>query len=225
MSEIVDLSHVIEPGVVTFPGLEPPRIDAIVTHETSHGRYDPGTEFHLGHIAMPANTGTYVDAPFHRFRDGVDLADLLLAALVDLPSVVVRVRRADDAPTSRAIEAHAFHDLDVAGRAVLFDTGWSERWGTPAYFGPYPYLTAAAAAALVAAGVRLVGIDSVNVDDGADGTRPVHTALLAAGIPVAEHLTNLSAVPDSGARFFAPALRVRGIGSLSTRAFAIIAGG
>jgi kynurenine formamidase len=215
---LVDLSHAIHDGLLTYPGIAPPRIGADLTHEASRGRYAAGTEFHLGRIEMAANTGTYLDTPFHRFRDGFDLAALPLEAVAELPGVVV------DAPGGRrGIEAS---DLpppgELAGRAVLLRTGWSSRFGTPAYAQGHPFLTAAAAERLVAAGAALVGIDSLNVDDVAGGERPVHTALLAARIPIVEHLTGLDALPRTGFRFFAVPVRVRGLGSFPVRAFACV---
>jgi len=241
---LVELSHVIESGRATYPGLPAPIVDAFMTHESSRAHYASGTEFHLGRIAMAANTGTYIDAPFHRFPGGADIADLPLEALVDLRCVVVRAggSAADGPPrgraamatggsqrspgggsaSGRAIDAAVFDGLDIAGRAVLVDTGWSDRWGTPAYFEGHPFLTAAAAERLVAGGAALVGIDSLNIDDTDDPTRPVHSALLAAGIAIVEHMRGLNELPDANARFFAAPVRVRGLGSFPVRAFAIV---
>jgi kynurenine formamidase len=214
----VDLSHVVHDGLVTYPGIAPPRIGAELTHEASRGRYAPGTEFHLGRIEMAANTGTYLDTPFHRFRDGFDLADLPLEAVADLPGLVL-----DAAPGRRAIEASALPpDAELAGRAVLFRTGWSRHFGTPAYAVEPPHLSAAAGERLVEARAALVGIDALNVDDTAGGERPVHTALLAARIPIVEHLTALEALPRTGFRFFAVPVKVRGLGSFPVRAFAVL---
>jgi kynurenine formamidase len=216
----VDLSHAIHDGLVTYPGIAPPRVGAELTHEASRARYAPGTEFHIGRIEMAANTGTYLDTPFHRFRDGADLAALPLESVADLPGVVVA------APAGRRrIEAS---DLpppsELSGRAVLLCTGWSRHFGTPAYAEGHPFVTAAAAERLVTAGAALVGIDSLNVDDTAGGERPVHTALLAARIPIVEHLTRLEALPRTGFRFFAVPVKVRGLGSFPVRAFARVEG-
>jgi kynurenine formamidase len=217
MARLVDLSHVVEDGLVTYPGLPAPVIDAHLTHEQSRGRYAPDTEFHIGRITMVANTGTYLDAPFHRFRDGADLAGLALESLANLPGVAVAV-----APGARAIGPEALPAGELRGRAVLVRTGWSRHFGRPEYFEGHPFLTAAAGAALAAAGAALVGIDSLNVDDTRGGERPVHTALLAAGIPVVEHLTGLEALPADGFRFFAVPVKVRGMGTFPVRAFAVL---
>lgn len=215
---LVDLSHVVEDGLVTYPGLPAAEVGAFVSHEASRGRYGPGTTFHIGRIAMVANTGTYLDAPFHRFPDGADLAALPLEALAGLPGCVV------DAPGgARAIGPDALPEDDLRGHAVLFRTGWSARWASPEYFRGHPFLRGDTAEALVRRGVALVGIDSLNIDDTDDGARPVHTALLAAGRPVVEHLTSLGELPARGFRFFAVPVKVRGMGTFPVRAFACIA--
>lgn len=167
---------------------------------------------------MVANTGTYLDAPFHRFADGHDIAGFPLAAVADLEGVVIRAAgRAD-----RAIAAAVLQERSVRGRAVLIHTGWDAHWRTPAYGDGHPYLTGDAARWLVEGGAALVGIDSLNIDDAADGTRPAHTALLAAGIPIVEHLCGIAALPDEGFRFYAVPVRVRGLGSFPVRAFAMV---
>ena len=214
---LVDLSHAIEHGLRTYPGLPEPRVDAWLTHDDSRGRYAPGTEFHIGRIEMIANTGTYLDSPFHRWRDGADVSGLALEALADLRGRVV------DAPAAgRRIDVSSLPDGDLAGHAVLFRTGWSRHWGTPRYFEGHPFLDGAVAERLVAARVSLVGIDSLNIDDTEGGERPVHSALLRAGIPIVEHLTRLDALPVSGFRFFAVPVKVRGMGTFPVRAFARI---
>jgi kynurenine formamidase len=220
MPRLVDLSHAIHDGLVTYPGIAPPRVGAELTHEASRARYAPGTEFHIGRIEMATNTGTYLDTPFHRFRDGFDLAALPLEAVAELPGLVI-----DALAGRRGIEAGELPPPgELAGRAVLLRTGWSRHFGTPAYAEGHPFLTAAAAQRLVAAGAALVGIDSLNVDDSAGGERPVHTALLAARIPIVEHLTRLDALPRTGFRFFAVPVKVRGLGSFPVRAFARLDG-
>lgn len=195
---LIDVSHTIERGMVTYRGLPAPLVCDFLTREASRKLYAPGTEFHIGRIDMVANTGTYLDAPFHRFPDGLDVSELPLERLAHLPGLVVRVD-----PGVRAVTREAFAGLDVRGRAVLVHTGWDRHWRTDAYFEEHPFLTADAAQFLASAGAALVGIDSLNIDDTADGTRPVHTALLGAGVPVAEHLTGLSRLPDADFRFFA----------------------
>ena len=214
-SRLVDLSHTVEAGMITYRGLPAPVICDYLSREESRLHYAHGTEFNIGRIDMVANTGTYVDSPFHRFADGADLAELPLERLADLEAVVVA------APDGvRAVGAPAFAGLEVSGRAVLVHTGWSRYWRTDQYFEGHPFLTAEAAAYLRDGGAALVGIDSLNIDDTADGARPVHTALLRAGIPIAEHLTGLEQLPAAGSRFFAVPVKVRGFGTFPVRAFA-----
>ena len=212
---LVDLSHAIHDGLVTYPGLPAPHICDYLSREASRAKYAPGTTFHIGKIELVANTGTYVDAPFHRHADGADLAELPLERLADLDTVVVRA-------TGRAIDAGAFANLPLAGKAVVVHTGWSRHFGTPAYGEGHPYLTRDAADALVAAGVAFVAIDSLNIDDTADLARPVHTALLGAGIPIGEHFTNLAALPARGARLHAAPVKIRAFGTFPVRAYAIV---
>jgi kynurenine formamidase len=217
---LVDLSHTVEHGLVTYPGLPGPVISDHLAREASRGRYAPGTEFQIGRIEMIANTGTYVDAPSHRFADGPDLAGLPLESLADLPGVVV------DAPAgARRIGPAALPPRALRGCALLFRTGWSRHFGTPEYSAGHPFLSAELARELVRRSVALVGIDSLNVDDTADGARPVHTTLLSARIPVVEHLTHLSSLPATGFRFFAVPVKVRGMGSFPVRAFARLGDG
>jgi arylformamidase len=208
----IDLSHTVHHGLETYRGLPAPTICDFLSREASRAKYAPGTEFHIGRIDMVANTGTYVDSPFHRFADGRDLSELALEQLADLETVVVRATGRD-----RAIDREAF---DVKGRAVLVHTGWDRHWTTEAYFEGHPYLTEAAAVSLVERGAVFVGIDSLNIDDTADGRRPVHTALLGNNIPIGEHLCGLSALPPRGARFFAVPVKVKAFGTFPVRAFA-----
>ena len=214
----VDLSHTIEDGMITYKGLPAPLICDHLSRADSRAHYAPGTEFQIGRITMVANTGTYIDSPFHRFADGADVADFALAAIADLDTIVVHL----DGKRGRAIARSELAAFDVAGKAVLVHTGWSRHWRTDAYFENHPFLTGDAATYLRDEGVRLVGIDSLNIDDVADGSRPVHTTLLGAGIPIVEHLTRLDALPASGARFFAVPPKVRGLGTFPVRAFAIV---
>ena len=213
----IDIAHPIEHDLITYPGLPAPRIADHMDRASSRQHYAPGTEFHIGKIEMIANTGTYVDAPFHRYADGKDLAALPLGALADLDGVVIRVAHR----TQRAIDSSCFHGLPLGGKAVLVHTGWSRHWRTEQYGREHPFLTEDAAAHLIDAGVALVGIDSLNIDDTSDARRPVHSMLLRAEIPIVEHLTNLDALPDRGFRFFAVPPRVAGLGSFPVRAFAI----
>ncbi len=216
-SQLIDVSHTVEHGLITYKGLPAPIICDYLSREESRSHYAAGTEFHIGKIEMVANTGTYVDSPFHRFADGADLADLPLTSLANLDARVVRV----PPEAGRAITAAAFAGLDVRGQAVLVDTGWSRHWNTDQYFEGHPFLTADAAEYLRDGGAVLVGIDSLNIDDIDDGRRPVHTTLLRAGIPVAEHLARLADLPDAGFKFFAVPVKVRGFGTFPVRAFAI----
>jgi kynurenine formamidase len=207
--------------MVTYRGLPAPVICDYLSREDSRRLYAPGVEFQSGRIEMVANTGTYVDSPFHRYADGVDLAGLRLEQLANLDGVVVR--REPDA--SRAIGPETFEGIDVGGRAVLIHTHWDLHWRTERYFEGHPYLTAAAAEVLRARGAILVGIDSFNIDDVSDAARPVHSTLLGAGIPIAEHLTGLGNLPDEGFRFFAVPVKVRCMGTFPVRAFGLIGEG
>jgi arylformamidase len=215
---IVDLSHVIEHGMTTYKGLPPPHICDFWSREGSAGSYEDGSTFQIGRIDMVANTGTYVDAPFHRYADGKDLADLPLPSLADLPGLVVRQ------PWDReiAIDAGTFEGLEVSGKAVLIQTGWDRHWRTDRYGEGHPFLTAAAAHWLVDQGAAFVGIDSNNIDDTRARARPVHTRLLGAEIPIGEHMTGLDQLPDQGFRFFAVPPKVRGMGSFPVRAYAVL---
>jgi kynurenine formamidase len=213
---LVELSHAIAHGTTTYPGLPAPEITDHLTREQSEQSYGPGVRFHIGRISMVANTGTYVDSPFHRFDDGADLAAVPLERLVDLEAIVVRVTG------QRAIDVNELAPYEIAGRAVLVHTGWDRHWGTPAYGVDAPYLTAAATKWLVAHRAALVGIDSVNIDDVADRARPAHTGLLRAGIPIVEHLCHLDELPPRGFRFHAAPPRVERFGTFPVRAYAVI---
>lgn len=215
----VDLSHVVEDGMVTYKGLPAPVICDYLTREQSRAQYAEGTQFHIGRINMVANTGTYLDSPFHRFAHGADLADLDLARLAELPGVVVRMVGME----GRAIPQTAFAAADLRGKAVLVHTGWDAHWRTDQYFEGHPFLTEDAARYLVEAGVALVGIDSLNIDDTTDGRRPVHTALLGANIPIVEHLRGLDQLPAGGFLFSAVPPAVRGMGTFPVRAYASFA--
>lgn len=215
MSDLIDLSHTIEHGLVTYRGLPAPLICDFLSREQSRRHYAEGTEFHIGKIEMVANTGTYVDSPFHRYADGKDLSELELSSLADLETVVIRSEL-------QSIDASAFAGIDVAGKAVLIDTGWSRKWNTDAYFEGHPFLTEDAATLLRDGGATLVGIDSLNIDDTSDGRRPVHSILLKATIPIVEHLTNLAVLPETGCRFFAAPVKVKSFGTFPVRAFAAL---
>jgi kynurenine formamidase len=217
VERLIDVSHAIEDGLITYKGLPAPIICDFLSREDSRKHYAEDTDFHIGKIEMVANTGTYVDSPFHRYANGKDLSELPLSSLANLPAVAVR-------SNARRIERSAFDGLDVAGKAVLVDTRWSEHWKTDAYFEGHPFLTADAAVFLRDHGAALVGIDSLNIDDVNDGRRPVHSTLLAADIPIVEHLTNLAALPKTGSRFFAVPVKVKAFGTFPVRAFAKVEG-
>jgi len=217
MKTFIDCSHTVEHGMVTYKGLPAPVMCDFLSREASKALYAAGTEFMIGKIEMAGNTGTYVDAPFHRYAHGKDLSELPLESLADLETVIVR------APfeRGRAIDASAFSGLELAGKAVLVHTGWSRNWRTDAYFEGHPHLTEAAAEFLRRAGVNFVGIDTYNIDNTSGGTRPVHTVLLGHDIPICEHMTGLDQVPDGGARLFAVPVKVKAFGTFPVRAFCV----
>jgi arylformamidase len=215
---LVELSHVIEAGMTTYPGLPGPEVTPHLTREASRSIYAPGTEFAIDRVSMLGNTGTYLDSPYHRYPDGADLAGLPLGSLADLPCVVVRTLGS----AARAIGVGALAGSDVAARAVLLHTGGDEHWGTPRYGEDAPFLTEAGARWLVEHGARLVGIDAVNIDDTTTRTRPAHSVLLGAGIPVVEHLTGLGQLPPTGARFTAAPPRFAAFGTFPVRAYAAV---
>lgn len=214
---LIDLSHTVRDGLITYKGLPAPLICDFLSREESRSHYADGTEFHIGKIEMVANTGTYVDAPFHRYADGKDLSELPLASLANLNMVLVRVPQG----YGRSLYPDLLKDRDVRGKAVLFHTGWSRHWNTEQYFEGHPFLTEETAAYLCNHGAALVGIDSLNIDDTEDGRRPVHSILLRHDIPIAEHLTNLHALPGHDGRFFAVPVKVQAFGTFPVRAFAI----
>jgi arylformamidase len=217
----IDLSHAVEDGMITYPGLPAPVICDFLSREQSRAHYAPGTEFQIGTIELCANTGTYLDSPFHRYPDGTDLAGLPLERLADLDAIVIDV----SGQAGRAVDRAQLLPYYVSGKAVLIRTGWDRHWGTDAYFHGHPFLTATAAGHLAAEGAALAGIDSLNIDDTNSGDRPAHSTLLAAGIPICEHLTNLAALPIEGFRFSAVPVKVRGMGTFPVRACATIQDG
>lgn len=210
----IDLSHSVENGMITYKGLPPPVIADYRSRSASREYYSNGVEFHIGRIEMVGNTGTYLDAPFHRYDGGKDLSELPLESIADVPGI-----RITPGPES-SIDVKSFQGRDLADKAVLVQTGWSKQWLSESYFANHPFLTARAAEFLVKSGVALVGIDSVNIDDINDKSRPVHSILLAANIPIVEHLTNLAELPDEGFQFFAVPAPIRAFGSFPVRAFA-----
>ncbi len=215
-SRLIDLSHVVEDGLITYKGLPAPVVCDFLSREESRRLYAEGTEFQIGRIDMVANTGTYLDSPFHRYPNGKDLSELTLESLAHLEGIVVR------AGAGREIGPSAFQGLDLAGKAVLVRTGWDVHWKTDQYFEGHPFLNADAAKFLVDAGATLVGIDSLNIDDTDDLSRPVHTILLGSEVLIVEHLCNLDALPLIGFKFYAVPVKVKGFGTFPVRAFGII---
>lgn len=214
---LVDLSHEVEHGMITYKGLPAPIICDFLSREDSRKHYAAGTEFNIGKIEMVANTGTYVDSPFHRFADGIDLSELPLESLADLEGVVIHAQE-----YGRAIPAQAFHGIEVAGKAVLIHTGWSRHWRTDQYFEGHTFLTREAALYLAEANAAFVGIDTYNIDDTTDGTRPAHTILLGHRIPICEHMCGLENLPDMGFRFHAAPVKVKAFGTFPVRAYAVL---
>ena len=219
-TRVIDLSHPIRAGLVTYPGLPAPTITPHLTREASRTRYAPGTEFAMDVIHLIGNTGTYLDSPFHRYAEGADLAGLDLSSLVGLRAEVFHLEDAWDA-ARRGIRSVTLADRDVHGAAVLLHTGWDRWFGRPEYGSGAPFLTGEAAQWLIEEGALLIGIDSLNIDDTeSGGERPAHSLLLGAGVHVVEHLTNLGALPPRGARFTAAPPAVEGFGTFPVRAFA-----
>jgi len=214
---LIDLSHTVAHGLITYKGLPAPIICDYLSREASRKHYAPGTEFQIGKIEMVANTGTYLDSPFHRYADGKDLSQLQLRKLANLPAIKV------SALHKQAIDISSFpRTEDLAGRAVLVETGWSRHWNTPQYFEGHPFLTEDTARFLSDSGATLVGIDSHNIDDVQDLRRPVHSILLKNEIPIVEHMTILAELPNGDFAFFAVPVKVKGFGTFPVRAFAIV---
>jgi kynurenine formamidase len=215
---LIDVSHTVEQGMVTYKGLPAPIICDYLSREESKTRYAAGTEFQIGKIEMIANTGTYLDSPFHRYPDGTDLAGLPLTSLADLDCLVARIAPSKE----RAINSLPFKADEIRGKAVLVQTNWDRHWRTEQYFDDFPFLTGDLARWLADSGALLVGIDSHNIDDTTTGERPVHTELLGREIPICEHMCGLSALPERGSKFFAVPVKVKGFGTFPVRAFGIV---
>ena len=215
--KLIDLSHEVEHWMITYKGLPAPIICDFLSRDESRKHYAQGTEFNIGKIEMVANTGTYVDSPFHRFADGIDLAELPLESLADLEGVVVHVQ-----DSGRAISSDVFRGLSITGKAVLVHSGWARHWRTDQYFEGHPFLTREAAQFLADSGAVFVGIDTYNIDDITDGTRPAHTILLGNRIPICEHMCRLENLPDEGFRFHAAPVKVKAFGTFPVRAYAVL---
>jgi len=217
MTRLIDLSHVIRAGLITYPGLPAPTVTPHLTREASKASYAPGTQFAMDIVTMIGNTGTYLDSPYHRYESGTDLSGLALETLVDQRAEVFHL----DVTGNREVGVDVFLGRNVSGAAVVIDTGWSKHFGSPEYAKGAPFLSAAGAEYLVEQGVTMVGIDSLNIDDvESTGERPAHSQLLAAGIHVVEHLTNLAALPESGSTITAVPPRFEGFGTFPVRAYA-----
>lgn len=216
--QLIDLSHTIEHGLITYKGLPAPLICDYLSREKSQEIYAEGTQFQIAKIEMVSNTGTYLDCPFHRYEDGADLSQIELEQMTDLPGLVVRVPHHQ----TKAIDESYFYDKEVRGRAVLVHTGWDEYWNSDPYFENHPYLTAGAAAYLQKCGAKLVGIDSMNIDNTQGNTRPVHSTLLGANILIVEHLCHLALLPNEGFTFSAIPPKFKGVGTFPVRALAKI---
>ena len=215
--KLIDLSHEVEHGMITYKGLPAPIICDFLSREESRKHYAEGTEFNIGKIEMVANTGTYIDSPFHRFPDGIDLSELPLESLVDLDGLVIHVQE-----FGQTIPAKAFQGLDLKDKAVLIHTDWSRHWRMDQYFEGHPFITREAAQYLADSGAAFVGIDTYNIDDTTDGTRPAHTILLGNRIPICEHMCGLENLPDRGFRFHAAPVKVKAFGTFPVRAYAVL---
>ncbi|MEO5890469.1 MAG: cyclase family protein [Ferruginibacter sp.] len=213
---LIDLSHTIENGLITYKGLPAPVICDFLSREDSKQFYGEGTTFQIGKIEMVSNTGTYIDCPFHRFEDGKDLSEVGLESFTDLQGIVIRV------PHKENLEVTAGHlkNYEIRNRAVLIHTGWDQYWNTENYYENHPYLAKSAAEYLKDCGVKLVGIDSHNIDNTKDKSRPVHTTLLGAEILIVEHLCNLNSLPPDGFTFSAVPPKFKGVGTFPVRAMA-----
>lgn len=216
MKRLIDLSHTVEEGMITYRGLPAPLICDFLSREASESHYDEGTTFQIGKIEIVGNTGTYLDSPFHRYADGKDLSDLSLESVAELEGIVL------SAVGRTVIGPEIFGDTDVRGKAVLVHTGWDKHWGTDQYFEGHPFLTKEAAEWLKSAGAVLVGIDSLNIDDVSGGERPVHTILLGAEILIVEHMCKLESLIGNCFTFNAVPVKVKNFGTFPVRAYAVI---
>ncbi len=214
---LIDVSHSVEHGMITYKGLPAPIICDYLSREASQTHYQDGTSFQIGTVTMPSNTGTYVDVPFHRYEDGKDLSEFQLNRLANLDAVKI-----DIAESVKSIEIEHLENFDLKNKAVLLNTGWSKHWRTDGYFENHPFVSEAAANYLKKQAVIFVGIDSHNIDDTSANNRPCHSILLAEDIPICEHMTNLSELPESGFKFFAVPVKMKGMGTFPVRAFGLV---
>ncbi len=221
MARLIDLGHPIHNGMPTYPGFPAPRIGAHLTHEESRPHYQGQAEFYISLYEMVGSLGSYMDSPFHRHRDGIDLSQIPLERVAHLPGLVIDARREPERPLSPGL----LEGLNVRGKAVLFRTDWSRRWGTPSYWEPAPYLSEGLCRALIERGAVLAGVDFWNVDDTGDPARPAHTSLLGAGVLIVENLANLVSLPPAGFRLHAAPLAIQGGAAVPLRVYAVVGEG
>ncbi len=215
---LIDVSHTVKDGLITYKGLPAPIICDYLNREASKKHYEEGTSFQIGTITMASNTGTYVDAPFHRYEDGKDLSELALTSLADLDAVKICIPK-----DILEIDEEHFHGTDIKNKAVLIETNWSRHWGQDQYFENHPFVNEKAAQYLRDNGAIFVGIDSYNIDDTRGNKRPCHSILLHNDIPICEHMTGLAELPENDFKFFAVPVKVKGMGTFPVRAFGIVA--
>lgn len=216
-TSLIDVSHIVENGMVTYKGLPAPIICDYLSREASKEHYQEGTSFQIGTVTMSSNTGTYIDVPFHRYENGKDLSQVSLDSLANLDGIKI-----DIDPAIKSIDVKHLQNYDLKNKAVLLNTGWSKFWRTDEYFEDHPFVSEAAANYLKSQNVRLVGIDSHNIDDTNGNTRPAHSILLKAEIPICEHMTNLAELPYSDFKFFAVPVKMKGMGTFPVRAFGLV---
>jgi arylformamidase len=202
--------------MLTYKGLPPVHICDYLSRQASVPLYEEGTTFQIGRIDMVANTGTYMDCPFHRYEKGRDLSEIQLNEIVNIPGVLI------DASGQQVMDVSSFSSIEVRGKAILVFTNWAKHFNTPVYYSGHPYLTEAAAVFLRDEGALLVGIDSHNIDDTSGNRRPVHSILLGADIFIVEHMTNLNSLMGKSFLFSAVPPKIKGMGTFPVRAFAAI---
>ncbi len=217
--QLIDLSQTIEPDMPRFSADWPaPTITAYMSHAQSafSGRYE-GTTVEISFAQFITSVGTYIDSPFHFSPRGATIDRLDLGQLV-LSGVVVAC---PGLQPRQPIGPEVLEGYDIAGRAVLFSTGWGYYWGQPIY-ADHPFLSEETAVALRDGGARLAGVDFLVADDHANPRRPVHVTLLRAGVLIVENLTNLSHIPAGPFTFHAVPPKAAGAAAFPVRAYAVI---
>lgn len=228
MARFVDLSHVFEDGMPGFKMRNEDgtftqytaRIRPLLTHEQSLPRYHGKACFEITEMAFQTPVGTYLDSPYHRYPDGRDISEIRIDEVV-LPGVVIDVRGRREFESVGLDVVRRLSGASLKGKAVLFNFGWDRCWGRDEYYA-YPHISEDLARHLVSAGARLVGVDTVNIDDSKDPTRPAHTLLLRNEVLIVENLTGLDQLHGMAFRFFAVPWKARKVASLPVRAFAEI---